>query len=217
MNYNEKININQNFPDKAACIRQYYDAEKNKYYNTYEENFRWPALIHGCANENAQNYGIIVEKCRIDEYPNKFCKSDLEIDNYLEHLFFELYFMDQYADVLNYHTPFIKYLYKLTNAFFSDTFTINHLNFNPAIVKSHNGIFIDNILEERSYQYILNEKVNINKNNTNIIASCYFWMQNTMQYYERNYEKFEDLLSEIVGLINFIFLFAKFINSFANN
>ena len=117
--------------------------------------------------------------------------------------------MDQYADVLNYHTPFIKYLYKLTNAFFSDTFTINHLNFNPAIVKSHNGIFIDNILEERSYQYILNEKVNINKNNTNIIASCYFWMQNTMQYYERNYEKFQDLLSEIGGLSSFIFLFAK--------
>ena len=52
--------INQNFPDKAACIRQYYDVEKNKYYNINEENFRWPALIHGCTNENAQNYGVIV-------------------------------------------------------------------------------------------------------------------------------------------------------------
>ena len=196
--------INLNFPDKSACIRQYYDYESKKYFNTDEENFKWPALKHGCANDNATNYGIIMEK-------------KLEgncTDDYLDTSYFVLYFMDQYVDALNYRTPYIKYLYKLTNDFFSDSFTVNHLNFNPSHVTSNTGIFFDNQNTDISYQYFQNEKINMLKNNTNIIASCYFWMQNTMQYYERNYQLFQDLLSEIGGFSNIIILIAKAINYF---
>ena len=208
--------VNQKFPEKAACIRQYYDKNDDKYYDTNQENFKWPALTHGCANENAINYGIIIEKCT-NSTINKICKSNEEIENYFDHLFFIAYFMDQFVDVLNYKTPYIKYLYKLTNGFFQDTFTINHLNFNPSRVTSHNGIFIDNQVSDKSYQYTQNEKININKNDTTIVASCYFWMQNTLQYYERNYEKFQDLLSNIGGVSSFICILALFINDFVSN
>ena len=208
--------INQNFPFHAACIRKYYDKDKNNYFETYDENFKWPALLHGCANEKAVNYGIIVEKCNIDNGLNKFCNPLKEIDSYLDHLFFSLYFMDQYTDVLNYKTPYIKYLYKLTNAFFPEHFTINHLNFNPSIVTSHTGIIFDNKRYDISYQYTQNEKVTMEKNGTSIIASCYFWMQNTMQYYERNYDRFQDLLSNIGGIGSFITLMAEILNSFVN-
>ena len=212
----ETIN-NQKFPEQAACIRQYYDKEKGKYINTDDKNFKWPALIRGCANEDAKNYGFIMERCKTDGIPNKICKKEEEINDYLKHSFFILYFMDQYADILNYKNPYIKYLYKLTNAFFSDSFTINHLNFNPAIVTSHNGIFFDNKINEVSYQFTQNEKVTMNKNNTNIIASCYFWMQNTMQYHERNYERFQDLLSDIGGLSSIINFLIYSINLFWSN
>jgi len=209
--------INQRFPEKGACIRQYYDKEKGKYYNTNEEDFKWPALLKGCVNEDAKNYGFIVEKCRNNGNPNKICKKEEEIDAYLEHSFLILYFMDQYADILNYKTPYIKYLYKLTNAFFSDYFTINHLNFNPAIVTSHNGIFFDNKINEVSYQFIQNEKATLKNNNTNIIASCYFWMQNTMQIHERNYERFQDFLSDIGGFSSIVNFFIYAINLFWSN
>jgi hypothetical protein len=125
--------------------------------------------------------------------------------------------MDQYADILNYKNPYIKYLYKLTNAFFQDSFTINHLNFNPAIVTSHNGILFDHKINEVSYQFTQNEKVTLKNNNTNIIASCYFWMQNTMQYHERNYERFQDLLSDIGGLSSIINFLIYTINLFWSN
>ena len=205
--------VNQNFPEKAACIRQYYDKKEDKYYDTNHEKFKWPALTHGCANDDAINYGFIIEKCT-NSTINKTCKSDEEIEDYFDHLFYIVYFMDQYADVLNYKTPYIKYLYKLTNGFFEDTFTINHLNFNPSSVTTHNGIFIDNLISDKSYQYTQNEKSNINKNDTTIVASCYFWMQNTLQYYERNYERFQDLLSNIGGIQQFISTLAEFINDF---
>ena len=158
-----------------------------------------------------------MERCKNDGNPNSICKKEEEIDDYLKHSFFILYFIDQYADILNYKNPYIKYLYKLTNAFFQDSFTINHLNFNPAIVTSHNGFFFDNKINEVSYQFTQNEKVTMNNNNTNIIASCYFWMQNTMQYHERNYERFQDLLSDIGGLSNIINFLIYTINLFWSN
>ena len=77
--------------------------------------------------------------------------------------------------------------------------------------------FIDNKISDKSYQYTLNEKINVNKNDTTIIASCYFWMQNTLQYYERNYEKFQDLLSNIGGINSFIINLALSINLFVSN
>ena len=32
----------------SACIRKYYDVDKQKYYNTGEERFRWPTIEKGC-------------------------------------------------------------------------------------------------------------------------------------------------------------------------
>jgi hypothetical protein len=42
-------------------------------------------------------------------------------------------------------------------------------------------------------------------------------MQNMQQYYERNYEKFQDLLSNIGGINSFIILIVKIINSLVTN
>ena len=213
-NINNIITIE--FLENAACIKKYYDSKQQKYFNINEKDFIWPALMYGASNNKRKNYGIIMEKCRNDTI-NKNCKSENEIKKYLEHSYACLYFIDQYVDVLNYKTPFIKYLHKFTNSFSPNSFTINHLNFNPSLVISHNGIFSDSKISENSYQYILNEKITMEQNNTQIIASFYFWLQNTMQNYERNYQKFQDLISDIGGLGSFISIIATFINKFVTN
>ena len=207
-----KIEINEN----SACIRKYYDSGKNQYFNTNEKNFKWPSLRYGASNKNCTNYGIIMEKC-INDSLNKGCKSEKEIENYLKHLYASLYFMDQYTDVLNYETPFIRYLYKLSNLFFNNSFTVNHLNFNPSHVASHSGIIFDELILDKSYQYTQNEKVTMEIVNTKILVSFHFWMQNTMQYYERNYEKFQDLISNVGGINSSITLLALIINYLVSN
>ena len=207
-----KTEINEN----SSCIRKYYDSGKNKYFNTGEKNFKWPSLLYGASNKKNINYGIIIEKCTNDSL-NKVCKSENEIENYIKHLYVSLYLMDQYTDVLNYETPFIKYLYKVSNLFFNNSFTVNHLNFNPSYVASHNGIFFDEIILDKSYQYTQNEKVTMEIANTTILVSFHFWMQNTMQYYERNYEKFQDLISNIGGINSSITLLALIINYLIRN
>ena len=210
---NLKPLINQAFPEKAACIREYFDINTQKYYNTGEQNFKWPIIEKGCSNQNAVNYGIIMELCRNNSLKNN-CKSQEEINNYLKSKYYALYFIDQYADVLNYENPLIKYFYKLPNGFFTDSFTVNHLNFNPSMIISHKGILFDFKKEIHTYQFTQNEKISMEKENTNIIASCYFWMQNNMQYYERNYDKIQDLMGDIGGFGGFINLFAQIINYF---
>ena len=209
--------IIQEFPEKSAYIRQYFNVENQKYYNISDKNFKWPTLLHGCSNDNRVNYGIIIEKCRNNSLKNN-CKPEFEIESYILNSFAILYFVDSYADVLNYKNPYVKYLHKLTNGFFSNSFTINNLNFNPTIITSNNGAFINYKHSQESYQFIQNEKtIGENTQNTNIIVSFYFWMQNSLLYYDRNYEKLQDLLSIIGGLESFIKFLASLINSLMIN
>ena len=42
--------INQDYYTESACIRKYYDKNKQKYYDTTDPNFRWPILLKGCSN-----------------------------------------------------------------------------------------------------------------------------------------------------------------------
>ena len=204
--------IIQEFPEKSACIRGYFSVENQKYYNNSDKNFKWPALLYGCSNDNSVNYGIIIEKCKNDSLKNN-CKSELEIETYILNSFAILYFVDNYAEVLNYKNPYVKYLYKLTNGFFSNSFTVNNLNFNPTNINSSNGVFITHKHSQKSFQFTQNEKtVGENTKNTNIIVSFYFWMQNSLLFYDRNYEKFQDLLSVIGGLESFVKFIASLIN-----
>ena len=228
--------------DNSACIRKYYNPATRKYYDiTDNKNFKWPSIAHGMSNPNYTFYGLIVEKCRNDDLRKLSglgpCKSKEEIDNYILSSGIVLEFVDHYPDVLNYKEPFSKYFYTVSNLLYPKSFTVNHINFNPALIKTHNGIFFDNIIEERSYLFDQNEKVSMDEeiemkdNNgnpvydengnkmyrsTGIVSSFYFWMQNRLQYYERNYKRLQDILGNIGGLSRTIFIAAGIINILVN-
>ena len=218
--------------ENSACIRKYYNPNTKKYYDyTDKSNFIWPSLAHGMSNSNYTYYGIIVEKCKDDELRALSgygkCKSNEEITNYITSNAIALEFIDHYPDVLNYKKPFTKYFYSVSNLLYQTSFTVNHINLNPAKIITHNGIFFDNVIEEYSYLFDQNEKVSFNEEiqlfddekgevllkSTGIVSSFYFWMQNRLQLYERNYKKFQDVLSNIGGFSRILFLVAKIINT----
>jgi hypothetical protein len=192
------LTTNENFI-YSNCIKKYYSLEDRQYYDTSNKKFRWPIIKHGCSNPNRTFYGIIIERCKNDSL-KKDCYPIEKINEYLKHYSIVFQIIDHYPEMVNYENPFIKYFYLLANAIFADSFTINHYNFNPAITITHEGVFFDRPDEEKAYIFTQNEKATIEKGNTEIVVSFYFWMQNTMQYYERSYKKFQDLLSDIGGL-----------------
>ena len=65
------------------------------------------------------------------------------------------------------------------------TYSSNQLNFNPALIKTHNGFLFDNIEKEYSYMFDQNAKSTISTESSGILCAFYFWMQNRLQVYER--------------------------------
>ena len=93
---------------------------------------------------------------------------------------------------------------------------INHVNFNPAMMVTHNGIFFDNVIEEPSYFFTQNQQQSFSEHTFRALNGFYFWMQNTLQYYERNYKRLQDILSDIGGISSIVLTAAQVINSFCS-
>ena len=221
--------IDRNIYNNAACIREYYDKDKDKYFKTGEEGFIWPAVEKGCSNPESTFYGLIVQRC--DKAPSGLmrdylgpCSSTNDITDSIKKLSFKYQIIDHYADMLNYDMPFTKYFYEVSSAVTDGIYIINHLNFNPADMLTHNGLFFDNEVRELSYFFTQNEKhimdealFEKNRTTNGCLIGVYFWMQNTLHHYERNYDRFQDLLSDIGGISSIITTIGYYFNLLINH
>ena len=88
-----------------------------------------------------------------------------------------------------------------------DNYSINHLNFNPSIIKTYNGFIFEKYDKEISYLYERND-VFTHLNKGNIYMEYYFWMNNKLNYYERIYCKIQDVLSDVGGIVQAIMTIA---------
>ena len=93
---------------------------------------------------------------------------------------------------------------------------MNNLNFNPTNVKTHNGLILDNIEIEKSYGYERNDVYTYDSEESNFFSLYSFWLKNNMNYYEKNYKRIQDIISDIGGIYQFVTIVATFINSFYN-
>jgi len=221
--------ITHKYYEQSACIRKYYDAAKMKYFNTEEEGFRWPVIKKGCSNPERTYYGIIMQRCdKATEFiksQGPECKSSSEIDQIIHKASLSFQIIDHYADMLNYEMPLTKYFYELATGFLDNHYLVQNLNFNPASMLTHNGIIFDNEDKEQAYFFTQNEKqalteldLNLDGKSTNgCLIAIYFWMQNTLQYYERHYDRAQDVLSYIGGISSIVLEAASILNLLVHN
>ena len=149
---------------------------------------------------------------------NYHCKSNQEIESFVSNLVvFYFYFINNYINILNYKNPITKYLFNIEHAFSNNQYTQNHLNFNPSNIKTHNGFIFDTVQENNDYIYDKNDIFKEDSEESGIYSVIIFWLKNTMNYYERSYKKFQDVISSIGGINQFITIVAAFINSLYNN
>ena len=126
------------------------------------------------------------------------------------------FFIDNYIDVLNYNNPITKFFFRIENVISTDSYPTNHLNYNPSLIKTHNGLIFDHINNELSYSYERNDVFTYNDNNKTYTV-YYLWLNNRINYYERNYKRIQDIISEIGGIYQFITFVSIFINGLYNN
>ena len=222
--------IDQKYYTESACIRKYYDATRQHYYEPGESGFRYPVILKGCSNPERTYYGVIMQRCDMADQLLKDnggppCKTSTQIDTVVDSVSLNFQIIDHYADMLNYEMPFTKYFYEVTSDIKTNVFSIQHLNFNPANMLTHNGFFFDNQVKEESYFFTQNDKQTLNepdliaqnKTSNGCLIGVYFWMQNTLQYYERNYDRIQDILSDIGGISSIVLTIASIINLLINN
>ena len=214
--------VKYKFFEKSACIRKFFDAKEQKYYDIDHQKFRWPIISHGTYHSNYSFYSIILETCKeetlqIIEDNDIHCKSIDKIYETMGSLAMaHLYYIDYYVDPLNYKSPNTKFFNIIENSIQKSSYPMNHLNFQSALIKTHNGLIFDHIEEDKAYIYERNDVFTFSNNDTGIHTIYYFWLKNSEHYYERNYKRIQDLISDIGGINQFITFVAFYINYLYN-
>ena len=175
------------------------------------------------ANPNRTAYSIFIEKCSQDTLDEIFgkgiykCKNDDEIKLVSDgHHAFHMNFINQDVDVLDYKEPNKKYIYNVENAIDKDNYSINHINLDPVLITTHDGIAYDKSREEMSYTFERNDEFTYNEPNTGIFCIYNLWLKNRMQCFDRTYKKIQDVISEIGGIAQAITYIAVFLNCLFN-
>ena len=160
--------VTNKFLTNSACIRKYYDKETGNYYDTNHPNFKWPSVAHGTFHPDNKLYSIIIKSCEesILEilFDDKITCKDVDNSN-IPQLLVHYNFIDEYIDILNYKYPIVKYVYRIENKFDKNHYSVNHLNFNPAKIKSNIGYIFEENKEQDSIFFDRNDVFTYNRIN----------------------------------------------------
>lgn len=217
---------NYEFFGDSACISKYYNHNDKKYFNFGETGFKWPEIAHGKNNKNNKFYNIIIGKCDEDilklilgEDEDYKCENESTIKNFIESetpRTFNLYFKDNYINILNYNNPISNYFNLIENLMNFDKYSIDNLNFIHSTVQTDVGIFYDNIIENISYSFDRNEEQLKDRKNFDAFLGYRFLMNNLGFFYERDYKKIQDCISNLGGVYNAVNIVFFMINLIIN-
>ena len=217
---------NYEFFGDSACISKYYNHNDKKYFNFGETGFKWPEIAHGKNNKNNKFYNIIIGKCDEDilklilgEDEDYKCENESTIKNFIESetpRTFNLYFKDNYINILNYNNPISNYFNLIENLMNFDKYSIDTLNFIHSTVQTDVGIFYDNLIENISYSFDRNEEQLKDRKNFDAFLGYRFLMNNLGFFYERDYKKIQDCISNLGGVYNAINIVFFMINLIIN-
>ena len=197
----------------SYCIKKFYNKTLNKIINSNDSDFIYPSLKYGASKINYQPYNIYIQKCQNNTIiNNNSCySSENEIEDMYVGLFYSCIFLNKLVEVENYKNPINNQFHKISNLFNNETYTANHLNFNPLKLITDSGILFERENSLNSYIFYYNEKL-INQDKKDILGSFHFWIQNQQSVYVRNYKKIQDISGSVDGIVEIVMLFIKFIN-----
>ena len=213
---NNNIKDILNFSDYhlSYCISSFYNHTSKQIISIKDKNFPEPSVEHGISHPLGSFYGIFIQKCYNSTLLNiKYCETQEKMNKLLNNtnIMVALTILNNEIIIENYKDPFQHSLYQITSGILNYQFTVNHLNFQPLSVITHDGLIIENKKEERYYSYELNEKISY-KTETGIVSSFFIWMQNKNQIYERIYKRIPNVIGDISGSIKMIIVITTGIN-----
>ena len=217
--------LNYDFFEKSACIKAFYNSTEKTYYHIGDPRFVWPEIAYGTFNELNKLYGIFIQKCNNKTIKDVLgldyaCNTEQKISEYFNlrggSRIINLYFVNNYINVLNYKNPNNKFFYRIENPFIKSQYASNDINFNPTLVRSHNGLIFDNVREDISYMFDRNDVYIGNNTEKDLYISYNFFLKNMVEYYERTYKRIQEVISSIGGINQAITIIAIYLNQLYN-
>ena len=216
--------IQYDFFERSACIRKYFNKEEQKYYDIGDSKFKWPIIAHGTFSENVKLYNIIAEKCEESTLnlilgEGHQCKNSSAFEFNQNNTFYGeifLYIINHYIDISNYSNPYKKYTEMIGNVLLSNFYSVNHLNFNPSVIKTYRGLISDTADEHYEPIYERHDVYSFDREKKDIYAIFVMWLKNRLYKNERSYRKLQDIISSFGGIYQSITIIAFYINNLYN-
>ena len=204
---------------RSFCIKKFYNSKTKTIISNTDSSFKYPYLIHGAARSDYIDYGIYIQECQnISDYNGNYCNSQEQILQEFDYFTkYAILYKDVTVDVNNYSNPITYSFPRVSNSFNSLSYTANHLNFNPLNITTHTGIILDesSVIQTTIYDY--NEKIVVQDTGNGIHGSFHFWLQNTVECYDRTYKKIQDISGSIDGIIEILMLIIDVLNELVFN
>ena len=102
------------------------------------------------------------------------------------------------------------------NLLLSNLYSVNHLNFNPSVIKTYGGIISDNSDEQYAPIYERHDVYSFDREKKDIYSIFTMWLKNRLYKNERTYKKLQDVISSIGGVYQSITIVAFYINTLYN-
>jgi len=216
--------IQFDFFERSACIRKYFNKEEQKYYNVGDSKFRWPVIAHGTYNKKFKFYNIIAEKCEESTIniilgEGYHCKNISELgfnQNFTFYGEITLQIVNHYEEISNYTNPYIKYLERVASVLSSNLYSVNHLNFNPSVIKIYNGLISNSFKENSAPIFERNDVYSFHREDKDVYSVFIIWLKNKLYKNERTYRKLQDVISSVGGIYQSITIIAVYINTLYN-
>ena len=204
----------------SACIKYYYNSQTKNYYSLEDNEFMWPHLEHGNSRRDNVFLTTLFEKCSNNSVITTIlgnCDSNESIEKYINKYFaFYMYLLDNSVDPTNYTSPFQNYFQIISSGIGnSQTFVENYIHFAPVRLRTKVGHIFGKYEDINSFFFDFNRKGTANSYNK-ILLKNYYLMQNNCNIYERRYNDFFDILSNIGGTCQLLFFIFFTINYIYN-
>ena len=220
INEEENILINQAYSKEkhVFCITKFYNKTTKIITEKKNNTFKYPTIEHGTSNPNLIYYGIIIQKCQNNILNNFSCNDDETMNNnIIKASKYSVYFLDNYVDLEKSTESFYSFLTKVSTVLSLNTYTVNNLNYYSLEVKTHSGFLFDSIKTETSFRFVTNEKIPYEIEDSGVLGSAYFFMQNRKEVYERAYKKIQDLAASLGGVSKMLITIGEILNYFIND
>ena len=186
-----------------------------------DPNFITPYTEHGMSSisQDPIFFQVGARRCVNSTENGNSCLSKEVMDSYLYGGYYQIQFLDNYFDALDYDSPRTKFVEQIAGALGPSQVATNYINFNNVEFVTHDGWLFDRTSSIVSYAF--QDRVEIvtsiiGGTNDNEVFFFRLEGQNSPIHYERTYITLQEILANIGGLIKVLFIVAKFLLAIYN-